>query len=101
MASEGRILIIDATSLTNLLAGLNYIIAANLTIGKQTTGTSSRLQTAAELLNHCRTYTSHIEKMIYEDGEELRSHVAFVDGMKGERERYDHHHLPLSAYLPQ
>jgi hypothetical protein len=86
---RGRTLLIDATYHTNLLGGLNDIIATRATVGK--TGTLSQLTTAAELLNQCRTYTLHIEKMICGDGEELPSHVAFVDGMKGELERYDHH----------
>ena len=98
MASDGRILI-DATYHTNLHSGLNDIIATSLTVGKNT-GSVTRLQTAEELLNQCRTYTLHINKMIYEDGEDLPSHAAFVDGMKAELEQYDHR-SSLSEYSPQ
>jgi hypothetical protein len=99
MASQGWIFLNDATNLTSLLGGLGGIIAASQIL-KQSLGTSSRLQTAAELLKQCQTYTSHIEKMIEENGEELWSHVAFVSSMKGNLERYDHC-SPLSAYSRQ
>jgi hypothetical protein len=90
---------IDVANLTTLLGGLGGIITTGHILTR-TIGTSSRLQTATELLKQCQTYVVHIERITRENREELPSHVAFVDGMKGELERYDHR-SPLSAYSRQ
>ena len=98
MASQGWVVLNDATNLTSLLVILGGIVQ----IVNQRLGTSSRLKTATELLKQCQTYTQHIEKMIKEKGEELPLHVAFVNDMKRNLERYDQLCSPLSAYsLPQ
>jgi hypothetical protein len=99
MASQGWIFLNDATNLTSLLGGLGGIIAASQIL-KQSLGTTSRIQTATELLKQCNTYTLHIKKMIHENGEELRPHVEFVIGMETELEQYDYR-SPLSAYSHQ
>jgi hypothetical protein len=98
MASQGWILLNDATNLTSLLGVLGGIITTSQIL-KKVISTSSRLQTATELLKQCQTYALHIEKISKENGEELQLHVAFVNSMKGNLERYDQR-SPLSTYSP-